>query len=388
MREWLGITPPEFAGIAIVTDEGKPRPQAAVLIDIGKTHTLFHEDGEPYARVGGGAYGIVGGEYGEVLSRDYYRLTGKGANRNALTDAVTTLAAVAKGDGPETPVYLRVGEHDGGVVIDSGDAQWSGYRVAADGWQAVAALPIHFRRSGKPLPLPKPTSSDFSRLWKHINVAEEHRVLVAAWLLAALRPRGPYPILAMVAEQGSGKSHTSRVLKALTDPSASPLRSPPKNEEDLLVAALSSRVLALDNLSGLDHRLSDALCRIATGGALSGRKLYTNSEEVLIEIRRPVILNGIDDISSRPDLAERCVHVTLPPIYRRKSEAEMQRAFHEDSGAIFAALLEGVALALRDVDRVEIGRLPRMAGFAKWAAAGVPALGFSSDEFIAAYRQN
>lgn len=70
------------------------------------------------------------------------------------------------------------------------------------------------------------------------------------------------------------------------------------------------------------------------------------------------------------------------------TEKEMQLAFRDDSGAIFAALLDGVALALRRVDQVEIGRLPRMADFAKWAAAGIPALGFSSDEFIEAYRCN
>lgn len=64
-------------------------------------------------------------------------------------------------------------------------------------------------------------------------------------------------------------------------------------------------VLALDNLSGLDHRLPDALCRLAAGGALSGRKLYTDSDETLIEVQRPVILNGIDDLATRPDLAER-----------------------------------------------------------------------------------
>ncbi len=374
--------------IDTTNDEGKPRAQAAVLTDIGKTHELFHDGGEPYARVGGGAYSIASPEYREILGRDYYRITGKGANRNALADATSTLAAIAKFDGAQAGVYLRVGAHGGGIVIDSGDPDWSGYHITDDGWRSVAELPVHFRRSGKPLALPRPTAPDFSRLWNHINIADEHRVLVAAWLLAALRPHGPYPVLALVAEQGSGKSHTSRTLKALTDPSATPLRSPPRDERDLLVAAVSSRVLALDNLSGLDHRLSDALCRLSTGGALSGRKLYTDSDETLIEVQRPVILNGIDDIAARPDLAERCLHISLPTITKRVSESDMQRGFKADAGAIFAALLDGVSLALRDVDRAQIARLPRMADFAKWAAAGVPALGFSSAEFIAAYGLN
>jgi hypothetical protein len=379
----------EVSAIAITSDEGKPRAQAAILTDIGKTHHLFHDDGgEPYAKVGGGAYSVTGTEYKELLGRDYYQLTGKGANRNALADAVNTLSAIAKFDGPREPVYLRVGEHDGGIVIDGGAADWNGYHVTAEGWTPLERLPIHFRRAGKPRALPPPTTPDFARLWRHVNVVQEHRVLVAAWLLAALRPRGPYPALALVAEQGSGKSHTSRTLKALSDPSASPLRSPPREERDLLVAAVSSWVLALDNLSGLDHQLSDALCRLATGGALAGRKLYTDSDEVLIEVQRPVILNGIDDIATRPDLAERCLHVTLPPIRQRMTEEELKRAFQEDAGAVFAALLDGLALALARVTHVTLGRLPRMADFAQWAAAGLPALGFTAEEFLEAYRQN
>lgn len=387
--KWLDGKAQQPSGIKLTDDEGKPRAQAAVLTDIGKAHHLFHDDGgDPYAKVDGGAYSVTGAEYKELLVREYYRLSGRGANRNAVVDATTTLSAIAKFDGPRESVFLRSGEHKGGIVIDGGSPSWGGYYVTKSGWQAVDALPIHFRRSGKPLPLPQPTTPDFSKIWRYVNVAKEHRVLVAAWILAALRPRGPYPALALVAEQGSGKSFTSRTLKAITDPSASPLRSPPKDEEDLLIAAISSWVIALDNLSGIDHKLSDALCRLATGGALATRRLYTNTDEVLIELQRPVILNGIDDIATRPDLAERCLHITLPPLQERATEEELKHGFQHDAGAIFAALLDALAMALERMTLVTLGSLPRMADFARFAAAGMPALGFTEAEFIEAYRQN
>lgn len=379
--------------IATHTSEGRPRSAADVLVDLGRwSHALFHDPGgDPFAKVDGGAYAVNGGDYKDILNREFYRLAGRGANRNALADAVGTLSAVARYDGPEEPVYLRVGEHVGGIVIDGGGASWSGYHVTAERWDAVDALPINFRRSGKMTRLPIPTAPDFSKLWRYVNVVPEHRVLVAAWLLAALRPTGPYPLLVLAAEQGAGKSSTARALKALTDPSASPLRSPPRDDRDLLVAATSSRVLALDNLSGLDPQMSDALCRLSTGGALSGRKLYSDNDEILIEVQRPVILNGIDDLASRPDLAQRCIHVSMPPLVDVGAEADMAREFSQDAGAIFAALLEALSLALRDVTlmtHVTLGRLPRMADFACWAAAGIPALGFTPDEFMNAYRQN
>ncbi len=376
--------------VEILTAEGKPRPQAAVLIDIGRQHGLFHDPGaEPYARLGNGAvYAVGSSEYREILSGEFYKLTGKGANRNSLADAVNTLTAMAKHDGAAARVFLRVGESDGDIVIDTGRQDRACYVVSTDAWCTVEAPPVHFRRSGRPLPLPEPAEPAFALLWRYVNVHPADRVLIAAWLLAALRPRGPYPILVFIGEQGSGKSFTARVMKSLADPSASPLRAPPRDVLDLLVAALSSWVLALDNMSGADPQLSDALCRLSTGGALSGRTLYTNSEETLIEVQRPVILNGIDDLATRPDLADRCIVLELPQLQRRATEHDLAAAFNSDACAIFAALLDGLRLALRDSSALDIGELPRMADFAKWAAAGVPALGFTADEFLIAYRVN
>jgi len=69
---------------------------------------------------------------------------------------------------------------------------------------------------------------------------------------------------------------------------------------------------AFDNLSGLPNWLSDALCRLASGGSFAVRQLYTDHEEVLFESTRPIFLNGIDDVVSRPDLGDRAIFLTLP----------------------------------------------------------------------------
>ena len=53
-----------------------------------------------------------------------------------------------------------------------------------------------------------------------------------------------------------------------------------------MIAANNSRLLAFDNLSGIPAWLSDALCRVATGGSLAVRQLYTDDEEVLFVLPR------------------------------------------------------------------------------------------------------
>ena len=74
-----------------------------------------------------------------------------------------------------------------------------------------------------------------------------------------------------------------------------------------LDAASNGHVLAFDNVSGLPAWISDTLCRLAAGGGFAVRQLYTDQDEVLFDAARPVILNGIEDIVTRPDLADRAV---------------------------------------------------------------------------------
>src|SRR5690606_22857722 len=187
-----------------------------------------------------------------------------------------------------------------------------GWRVD---WRLATRRPV-FRRVRGMRPLPEPRSGgSIEDLRPFVNVPDENawRLLVA-WLLAALRPTGPYPVLVLQGEQGSAKSTTARVLRALVDPSKAPIRTMPRDERDLMVAASNSWVIVLDNLSGIPNWLSDAICRLSTGGGFATRALYTDDEEAIFEATRPVILNGIDDVVSRSDLLDRSLVLTLPTI--------------------------------------------------------------------------
>ena len=62
----------------------------------------------------------------------------------------------------------------------------------------------------------------------------------------------------------------------------------------------NSHVLAFDNLSGLPPWLSDTLCRLTSGGAFSTRRLFTDQDEILFAAARPIILNGIEEVITRP----------------------------------------------------------------------------------------
>jgi hypothetical protein len=190
-------------------------------------------------------------------------------------------------------------------------------------------------------------------------------------------------------EQGAGKSILSRLLRRLVDPNGAELRADPRNERDLLLAAKNGWVVALDNLSYVRNDLSDEICRIATKGAFATRSLYTNDEEFLLEVCRPVLLNGIPPLASRADLADRSIVLTLPtmPDSRRQSEQSFWSDFGEAAPRLFGALLDGVSGALRNGSSINLQRSPRMIDFAKWAGAGCRArspsvqVGFQRDHW-------
>jgi len=240
--------------------------------------------------------------------------------------------------------------------------------------------------------LPEPaTGGTITTLRRFLNLGSDTNwILCLAWLVAACRPKGPYPMLLLQGEQGSAKSTTAKLLRKLIDPSVSPVRTPPRDDRDLLIAAANSWVISYDNLSGIPPWLSDALCRLATGGGFSTRELFTDSDEVFFDAMRPVILNGIDHLAERADLADRALILNLPPIeeHNRKDEAQLYAEFEHDLPKILGALFTVVCGALANLPRTRLERKPRMADFALWATAAEQALGFDPGTFIRAYSGN
>jgi hypothetical protein len=330
------------------------------------------------------------------LTKLYFEFSDAAPNSEALQAALNVLGAKAQFEGPELPVYLRVGEHESRIYLDLRDRDWRAVEIGPDGWRIIANPPIRFRRTAGMLPLPQPEpGGSIEMLRPFLNVRksddwdEPQFVLAVAWLLAALHPRGPYPILGLVGEQGTAKSFFARVMRKLVDPNSAPLRSLPREDRDLFIAASNGHVIVFDNVSGLPDWLSDSLCRLATGGGFATRQLWTDGDEVLFFAMRPIILNGIEDFVSRPDLTDRTILLTLEVIGedKRRSETELWTAFEVAQPRILGALLDAVAHGLKMLPHTKLARLPRMAEFALWICACEGAL-WKPGAFMAPYDDN
>jgi hypothetical protein len=374
----------------------RARPQTDILIDIGLnvSKALFcGDDDRPYAviRDRSEVWGIASKRFREWLRGCYFKHVGKGANSNAIRDAIETISAKAQFSGDKRRVFLRTAEADGKLYVDLTDDEWRVVEIDATGWCVLDNSPVMFVRRGAPAPLPAPVhGGSLKTLWPLINVSEKYRPLVVGWLLAALRVSGPYPILLFQGEEGTAKSTVARMLRFLCDPSLVPLRAPTRDERDFLVGAVGNWCVCIDNVSDLQPWMSDALCRLSTGGGFAARTLYTDCDETAIQIQRPVILNGIDVGAVRGDLVSRVIAVPLSPIPedRRPPEKELWAQFKEAAPLVFGVLLTALSQAVRDLSTVTLQSHPRMADFARLVVAAETALGFEAGEFMRAYNKN
>lgn len=119
------------------------------------------------------------------------------------------------------------------------------------------------------------------------------------------------------------------------------------------------------------------------------RQLYTDQDEILFDAARPVILNGIEDIVTRPDLADRAIFLTLDaiPEERRQPEKELWTEFNAARPKLLGTLLDAVVHGLKRLPDTRLDSLPRMADFALWATACETAL-WKAGTFSTAYAGN
>lgn len=380
--------------------EDRNETQAQTLIRYAKQepHEVFRDEkGEAYITFG--MDGIMrsapirGSAFGHWLRWCFYDEHEKPPGAQAVQDAREHLCAHAEFEGAKHTVELRNAETADGIEIDLGGDDWRCVRVTSEKWEVTVRPRAKFRRSKATASYAFPVRGEkgLSLLRQHIRVKDdENFALLCGWLVQALRPSGPYPVLVLTGEQGSGKTTTAELIRQIVDPSMLPTRSAPRNEEDLAVAADNSHVLNFDNLSGVSPWLSDALCRLATGGGFATRQLYTNREESIFHGARPVILNGIEDLTARPDLADRAVILELAPIpdEERRTAEEIRDAFNNDRAEIFGALLDALSTAMDRVKSINLDSLPRMADFAKWAQAAEICYGVEPGTFARAYEEN
>lgn len=331
------------------------------------------------------------GGFAGLLRKMFYTSEGKPPASQALTDAINILEAKARFDGEEHEVHVRSAMDEDQVYIDLTNDSWEAIKITRYDWEVVKKYPVKFIRTKGNLTLPQPVKGgSLDELRSILNVSDQDWYLIAGWLIAAVYPEGPYPVLVINGEHGSFKSTTTKILRMCVDPSSANLTSFPRSERDLMIRATNSQVLAFDNISGITDSMSDALCRLSTGGGSTTRELYSDREETVFNATRPVILNGINNFIYRPDLLDRAIIIHMPIVadQNRLTETEIYKRFDELHASILCSICDAIAGALDNFSTTNVQELPRMADFVKLVVAAEPALGWEQGTFLKAYDES
>src|SRR5271155_4809335 len=281
------------------------------------------------------------------LLRIYYLETGDSPGGQAIRAAAELFEARALFDGEEYPVHLRVAMHGGRLYLDLCDRTWRAVEIDDASWRVVDRPPAKFRRTRGSQSLPEPErGGSLDGLRPFFNVDHYGWILIRLFLVAALRPGFPLPILVAKGEQGAGKSTACRVISSLIDPRTSALRGVPREVRDLVAAARNSWLVCFDNLSHLPQDLADAACRLATGGGFGGRELYSDYDEAVFDATRPLVFNAIPHLgATRPDFLDRALIIEFQDIRPelRRNESQFWREFEAARPRILGALLDAAS---------------------------------------------
>jgi len=416
--DWIGAGGTRDALIALIEAEGSSattpgpqtdgpapaeaadperRSQASKVVDLADDAELFRTPiGEPFVTLSVAehreTHPVRSKAFGGWLRERYWNSFHQPVTGTAMGDAVETLAARAEFGTETHPVSIRIAEHAGRLYVDLADEAWQVVEISPAGWGVIDSPPVTFWRPPTMKSLPHPIrGGTLDLLRPFVNVADDDAWhLFAGYLVASFRPSGPYLVLVLHGEQGSAKSTTAKLVRLLVDPAHSPLRAEPREQQDLLIAARSNWIIAFDNVSRLQPWMSDALCRLSTGGGLGKRQLYSDLDEIVLDAQRPQVLNGITEFVNRGDLLDRAIIQEQPTIRdsSRRSESDFWHAFQAVRPAILGALLDAVVAALANEASVVLPELPRMADPTRWVTAAEPALGWPTGTFAAAYRRN
>ena len=380
--------------------------QAAALLFHARSATPFcSPDGEPCASVplsvdARHVLPLRSAAFRDWITANYYSEYENAPSPVALRAALRTLEARARyGDLPAQRVGRRLSfEGDAfipsKIILDLANSAGETLEITSHGWTIADNLSHSFFQSPASLDLPRPSqppaanhqSLDFFADLFRLSGADRTRVFT--WLVAALRPIGPYPILVIQGSAASGKSTLARALRMFIDPSTAPLRRLPERASELDQLAQCNWVLSFDPVQHMPARISEALCALSSGEAVEIAQ-RDDRDPLVFPLARPIILVAPHDqrrggwMPSHA-LSNRTLAVSRGDLTAPRRESDLWSRFEALHPAALGALATAVSTALHNLRDIDVGNVNRLPDCAAWAASAAPALGLEAADVIQA----
>jgi hypothetical protein len=359
-------------------DETDSRKAVKICIELVKERAkLFHSqfpDSIEYADIPSKTgvmttHAISSSEFRSWVTGEYYTEVGEGLTGESMNTVLATVHAIAAHDSPELPVSeQRIAAHDGRYYLYLADESQTVIEYSTVGWNICDNPPVKFvfDKYKAPLPVPQRQGS-IDNLWEIVRILElSDRLVVATILVKVLVPEGGDPILALSGYAGSGKTTTANYIRSLIDPfTKGQVLAKIPDTDHLAIHGRKRRIIAIDNLSHITADQSNILCGVSTKSSISKRKLFTDGDEVLIDLANLIILTSIGNVVNKSDLLSRSINIELEKLSdeTRSSESSLKADFERYHGDMLGGLLNMVVFALNYRDTTEPPTFSRMTEF-------------------------
>lgn len=382
------------------TQVGSKSSQANVLLESifnRKDIVLFHDeqqDGFISLDIAGHqeAWSCKSKAIKRWLSSEVYRTQKKAPGSEVIKSVLSVLEGKACFEGSEIRLKNRAAWFNGDLCYDLTNEKWQIIRMNKDDWEVVDNPPIIFKRYSHHKAQVAPTKNGDAKLFlKYVNLVNpEHRLLFLIFLISCFVPDFPHVMLVVFGAQGASKSTLSKLARLIVDPSLIEVASFPHSQKELVQALAHHYFLFFDNVSYISEDQSDTLCKAITGGGHIKRELYSDDDDVIYNFMRCIGVNGINLVTTRPDLLERSLLLELERIEpaERKTEKELYESFKKDLPSILGGIFDTLVKAIRIHPTIKLDSHHRMADWSLWGSAIAEALGHTKEEFLNAYQNN
>lgn len=321
------------------------------------------------------------------------------SRNDILTDkdiktAISSIDSLCFFKGKRVSIYLRIAEKNDVIYLDLCNEQRQVLEISSKGFKILDESPVLFCRTDDmdKIPIPIYTNKgDYLKLGNYLNINTiEDLNMIVAFIIASFRPSMPKPLLNLTGEAGTGKSMNTRLIRKFIDPAKQKdLLKKDINMKEMPLAAASQYLIAYDNLSGISKEGSDLLCIVSTGGVMTQRRLYSDSDEIIVDLKKVVILNGIDEISKRQDLVSRTIFIETPKLKQaeKKTENDIWTSFNKDYPYILGSIVNAISVGLMNKGK-DKSSYSRMIDFGRFIADCSKALNWEDGYWQTIYSDN
>lgn len=371
----------------------------AKIIQFSDSIELFKDqNGAPCVRYIDGdkakIYSIFSKDFSEYLCSVYYDKYGDVPTDQEIKSALSVFSVKAK-RGEQCNLAMRSCWYQGALWHDLGD--WTAVKITSDGWEVVQDVPKIFRHYNnydstvEDTTKLKPEIGDINLLKKFISYDKIQYILYISKLVTSYIPEIQHPAVSISGKSGSKKTTSGRIIPECVDNrkggKVKNVIDFPDDPKELAKILSNHWAVCFDNISNINTKQSDIICKYVTGANIEERELYTNNETYSTSYQGTAVLTAIDELIKKADALERTIG------FSQEKQSDETRIdddifwadFNQAKPAIISGIFNILSEAMKIKDEIKLERTPRMASFVKWGIAISMKLGYTKEDFLEAY---